>query len=187
MEIFSTLLALCVGNSPVTKSSDSDVFFDLRLSKRWSKQSRRRLFESPSRSLWRHCNVLCSIPPWEHFSGWALVAWGYMAWASCQIRNIAVAHAPGMPATFSPPPRVKDHDMHHGTCVTHVPWCMPGSLTIGFLWSQWRRKRSQLFRRMRNSPFYVSGKRPMDMPVAIWCHPILGSLWQLCGTITPLQ
>ena len=23
-------------------------------------------------------------------------------------------------------------DMHHGTCVTHVPWCMPGSLTSGF-------------------------------------------------------
>ena len=23
--------------------------------------------------------------------------------------------------------------MHHGTCVTHVPWCMPGSLTRGFL------------------------------------------------------
>ena len=21
--------------------------------------------------------------------------------------------------------------MHHGTCVTHVPWCMPGSLTCG--------------------------------------------------------
>ena len=24
--------------------------------------------------------------------------------------------------------------MHHGTCVTHVPWRMPGSLTSGFLW-----------------------------------------------------
>ena len=28
--------------------------------------------------------------------------------------------------------------MHYGTCVTHVPWCMPGSLTSGFLWN-WRR------------------------------------------------
>ena len=36
---------------------------------------------------------------------------------------------------FSPPPRVSDHDMHQGTCVTHVSWCMPGSLTSGFLWS----------------------------------------------------
>ena len=26
--------------------------------------------------------------------------------------------------------------MHHGTCVRHVPWYMPGSLTSSFLWSQ---------------------------------------------------
>ena len=45
-----------------------------------------------------------------------------------------VAHAPGMSGTFSPPLRVSDPDMHHGTCVTHVPWCMSGSLTNGFLW-----------------------------------------------------
>ena len=62
------------------------------------------------------------------------------AWASCQIRKIAGAHAPGMPGTFSPPSGTSDPDMHHGTCVTHVPWCMPGSLTSVFLWSQWRGK-----------------------------------------------
>ena len=28
-------------------------------------------------------------------------------------------------------PRVSDPSMHHGTCVTHVPWRMPGSLTRG--------------------------------------------------------
>ena len=33
-----------------------DVFFDLRLNKRLSKQSRRRGFAMPLRSLWRHCN-----------------------------------------------------------------------------------------------------------------------------------
>ena len=43
-----------------------------------------------------------------------------------------VAHATGMPGTFSPPPRVSDPDMHYGTCVTHVPWCMPGSLISVF-------------------------------------------------------
>ena len=63
------------------------------------------------------------------------------AWASCQIRKIAGAHAPGMPETFSPSPQVSDPDMHHGTCVTHVPWCMPGSLTSGFLWN-WRRRKT---------------------------------------------
>ena len=39
---------------PVTQSFD---FFYLRLNKRLSKHSRRRWFETPSRSLWRHCNV----------------------------------------------------------------------------------------------------------------------------------
>ena len=58
---------------------------------------------------------------------------GVDQWASCQIRKIAGAHAPGMPGTFSLSPHVSDPDMHHGTCVTHVPWCMPGSLTSGFL------------------------------------------------------
>ena len=36
----------------------SDVSFDLRLNKRLSKQWRRRWFETPSRSLWRHCNTM---------------------------------------------------------------------------------------------------------------------------------
>ena len=63
-----------------------------------------------------------------------------LVWASCQIRKIAGAHAPGMPGTFSPSPQVSDPDMHHGTCVTHVPWCMPGSPTIGFLWNRRRGK-----------------------------------------------
>ena len=27
--------------------------------------------------------------------------------------------------------QVSDPDMHHGTCVLHVPWCMSGSLTRG--------------------------------------------------------
>ena len=40
---------------PVTRSFD--VFFDLRLNTRLSKQLRRRWFKTPSRSLWRHCNV----------------------------------------------------------------------------------------------------------------------------------
>ena len=31
--------------------------------------------------------------------------------------KLRVAHAPGMPRTFSPPPRVSYPDMHQGTCV----------------------------------------------------------------------
>ena len=52
--------------------------------------------------------------------------------ASCQIRKISGAHAPGMPGTFSPLQRVSDADMHHGTCFTHVLWCMAGSLSFSF-------------------------------------------------------
>ena len=65
MEIFSALLALCAGNSPVTGEFNSqrpvtrsfDVFFDLRLIKRLSIQSWCWWFETPSPPLWRHCNA----------------------------------------------------------------------------------------------------------------------------------
>ena len=77
--------------------------------------------------------------------------------------KLRVAHAPGMPGTFSPPPRVNDPDMHHGTCVTHVPRCMSGSLTSGFHWGRWRGKRSRHSRCMRKPQFNVSGKRPVLM------------------------
>ena len=82
-------------------------------------------------------------------------------WASCHISKIEGCAYAGNAGKISLPPRASDPDMHHGTCVTHVPWCMPGSLTSGFLWRQWRGNRSRHSRRMRNLPFYVSGKRPI--------------------------
>ena len=36
-----------------------DILFHLRLNKRLSKQSKGWWFETPSRSLWRHCNEYC--------------------------------------------------------------------------------------------------------------------------------
>ena len=77
--------------------------------------------------------------------------------------KLGVAHAPGMPGTFSQPSWFGVPDMHHGTCVTHVPWWESGSLISGFLWSRWQGKSSWHSRLMRNSQFYVSGKRPMNM------------------------
>ena len=66
MKTFSALLAICAGNSlvtgeflaqrPVTRSFD--VFFDLHLNKPLSKQWWGWWFETLSRPLWRHCNVL---------------------------------------------------------------------------------------------------------------------------------
>ena len=74
--------------------------------------------------------------------------------------KLRVAHASGMPETFSPLPRVRDPDMHHGTCVTHVLWCMPVSQTSGF-GSWWQGKRSRHSRRTHNPQFDVFGKRPI--------------------------
>ena len=82
-------------------------------------------------------------------------------WASCQISKIVGVHAPGMPGTFSPPSRVSDSDMHLGTCVTHVPWCMPGSLTSGFLWIRRRGETFPTFPVHAHPQFYLSGKRPI--------------------------
>ena len=98
---------------------------------------------------------------------------GKLQWASYQIRKIAGAHAPGMPGTFSPSLQVSDPDMHHGTCVTHVPGCMPGSLTSSFLWNRRRGKRSRHSRRMRNLQFYVSGKRSIIRCILVCAADIL--------------
>ena len=65
MEAFFALLAICAGTSPATGefaaqwpvTRDFDVFFDLRLNNRLSKQSQGWLFETPSCPLWRHCNA----------------------------------------------------------------------------------------------------------------------------------
>ena len=97
-----------------------------------------------------------------------------------------VAHAPGMPGTFSPPPRVSDPDMHHGTCVTHVSWCKPGSLTSGFLWNRWRGKRSQHSRRMRNLQVHVPGKRPIGctgIHAEVWAFSMCHS-WRMAREIS---
>ena len=66
METLSASLAPCAGNSPVTGefpaqrpvTRNFDVFFDLRLNKRLSKQPWGWWFETPSWWLWRHCDVV---------------------------------------------------------------------------------------------------------------------------------
>ena len=66
MKIFFALLAICAGNSPVLGEFPAqrpvtrsfDVFFDRRLNKWLRKQSWGWWFETLSRPLWRHCNVL---------------------------------------------------------------------------------------------------------------------------------
>ena len=77
METFSSLLALCAENSPVIREFPSqrpvmlsfDVFFDLCLNKRLSKQSWGWWFEMPWRPWWRHCNGVphCLTKSPNHF------------------------------------------------------------------------------------------------------------------------
>ena len=84
-EAYSASLALCAGNSPVTGEFPSqmpvtrsfDVFFDLRLNKRLSKQPWGWWFETPSRSLWSHCNVFLDHDLLQDcsFSGMPIAVW----------------------------------------------------------------------------------------------------------------
>ena len=58
-------------------------------------------------------------------------------WASCQIRKNTGCACAGNAGNVFPRRQFQrkllysDPGMHHGTCVTHVPWCMSGSLTCG--------------------------------------------------------
>ena len=88
MEIFSALLAFCAGSSPVAGEFPAqrpvtpsfDVFFELSLKQQLSKQWRRRWFETPLRSLWRHCNWLAMVACiwfaaiiWNRCCDWSMV------------------------------------------------------------------------------------------------------------------
>ena len=89
MKIFPALLAICAGNSPVTGEFPAqrpvtrsfDIFYDLRLNKRLSKQWCGWWFETPSHPLWHHCNVPL------HFATGAITQpccyWFKTHWRSC--------------------------------------------------------------------------------------------------------
>ena len=69
METFSALLAIYAGNSPVSGEFPAqrpvtlsfDIFFDLRLNKRLSKQSWGWWFETLSCPFWRQCNEYAKL------------------------------------------------------------------------------------------------------------------------------
>ena len=92
------------------------------------------------------CN--CLSLPLILVSGTTLLSYGYNdtkppsplyvgPWASYQIRKIAGCACAGNAENLIPrhrlqrKPRVSNPGMYLGTCVTHVPWCMSGSLTRG--------------------------------------------------------
>ena len=82
-------------------------------------------------------------------------------WASYQIRKIASCACAGNAENVFPrarlqrKPPVTDPGMHCGTCGTHVPWCMSGSLTRG------GGETFPAFPAHAHPQFYVAGKSPM--------------------------
>ena len=100
METFSALLALCAGNSPITGEFPAqrpvtrsfDVFFDLRLNKRLSKQSWGWWFETLSRPLRRHRNapVTTNLALWglPVFSDYFKMNKSCIEFGNCQISII---------------------------------------------------------------------------------------------------
>ena len=114
----------------------------------------------------------------------------FIPWASYQIRKIAGCTCAGNAGNVSPririqrKPRVSDPGMHHGTCVTHVPWCMSGLLTCDggenvpgipgacapAIWRIWQEAHVRKMGTGRNCWWYVTG-----------CGTIL-ILLQLTGT-----
>ena len=89
--------------------------------------------------------------------------------------KLRVVHAPGMPGPFFAPPWVRDPDMHHGTCVTQVPWSMPGSLNGVFPWSRWRGKHSRHSQRIHNPCMYLIREPWVKIPTQY----LLIGLWEL--------
>ena len=99
METFSALLAICAGNSPVPGEFPAqrpvtrsfDVFFDLCLNKRLSKQSWGWWFETLSCPLWRHCNVSSGASftlIWSWIANHTIVVYG-MQWPIHAITSTA--------------------------------------------------------------------------------------------------
>ena len=76
----------------------------------------------------------CRLQSVGHFCS----ALNVLPWASYQISKIAGCACAGNAGNVFPrrrfqrKPLISDPGMHHGTCVTHVPWCMSGSLTCGY-------------------------------------------------------
>ena len=129
------------------------------LSTKWLTLTRKAFPKYAKAVPWHHaslkkftCQSQCEIPMQLFGRTWRLIFHYWFAetgwwtlrsdplgllWASYQIRKIAGCACAGNAGNvsfrrrFQRKPLFSDPGMHHGTCVTHVPWCMSGSLTCG--------------------------------------------------------
>ena len=105
----------------------------------WSLVAQELLSLSHHNGLWDAVTTFPVTACFQHplQTGFFLISMASREWTSYQIRKIAgcaCARNAGnvFPRRrFQSKPLVSDPGMHHGTCVTHVPWCMSGSLTCG--------------------------------------------------------
>ena len=75
--------------------------------------------------------------------------------------KLRVAHAPGMPGTFSPPSTSEEAASKRSRHASRHVRDARVVMHLGIANPQWRGKPSRHSRRMRNPQFPVSGKRPM--------------------------
>ena len=121
-------------------------------------------------AIWHHRNQSALV----HVITCSLFSARPVTWASYQIRKNTGCACAGNAGSVSRRRRlqrktlVSDPGMHHGTCVTHVPWCMSGSLTR------------------------CGGENDPGIPGA--CAPSILRVWQephdlmlTCSSITPLE
>ena len=104
---------------------------------------------------------------WDEVSGW-------MISSLVEEENLSVlhaqwvAHAPGMPGTFSLPPTSKEtaseRSRHASRHVRHACAVMH----VGIAKPRWCGKRSRHFRCMQNPHFYLSCKRPIPRTLRTW-------------------
>ena len=79
-------------------------------------------------------------------------------------RNVKwrVAHAPGMPGTFSPPSTLKETAIQQSRHASRYVRHTRAVIHVGIANPRWREKRSRHSWSMRNPSFYVSVQRPME-------------------------
>ena len=99
--------------------------------------------------------VLC-LQMYLHPRCWAMGQIRKIDTQNCGLRMRRECREPFPRHQLQRKPLVSDH----GTCVTHVPWCMSGSVT-----RRWRGKRSRHSRRMRNMQFLYLARVPSGSTV----------------------
>ena len=108
-----------LSNVPIDSFIVANVETFRLLSKEWPEQIKLKCIKSN----WRcgSCQfIYIRITILQIVSRWLITEWDItrVLYFGPRVRYVKlwVAHAPGTLGTFSPPPRVSDPDIHHGTC-----------------------------------------------------------------------